>query len=650
MSRVSRFIGKQFPRTIQWVAGLLLVVPIWMVADQTGVADATIDQLTPAKSDCLFQPMARGNERLMWRDISERAELLAPSKVIENAQVTARRRAVQPPAPGAPNAIPLRNFVDVEVFGKMTRDGVKPTVLSSDEEFLRRVTLDLTGEIPTVETVRSFTADTRTDKRDRMIDQLLASEAFVDRWTMWFGDLVQNVQVSTNSREYYQGRNAYYSWIRDSIRSGKAYDQMVRELLAGKGDNFVIGTANYWVRQIQPNGPIQDTYDNLSAHSAEKFLALPMTCVSCHSGARHLEMINSYMAGKTRAEFWSNAAFFAKNAATVIRDPALPNVRKYDIVDNPLGSYRLNTTSGNKTPRAPSTGQPNTSSPSFFLTGETPRAGEPLRDAYGRMLTAHPQFARASVNYLWKELFTLGIIEPVDSIDLLRLSAATLPGGSTLQPTHPALLESLADSFRSSNYSLRAILKTMTTSSAYQLSSRYTPGTWSEAWTPYFARHYVRRLSAEALLDAIFRATNVSAQLPVQGLPAVQKAMLLPDPLELGGRAGFGAFLNNFGRGDRDDSPRSNDGSILQALSLMNDPLITTRVRNTQAGSSVQTILRTTTVPGDIVDSLCLATLSRRPTAVERQAGIMYLTGGNLTTKTEDLQFVFLNKLEFLFN
>lgn len=648
MSRAPRFIGKRFPRTIQFVAGVLIVVPIWMVADQTGLPDATIDELVPAKSDCTFQPLARSSERLMWRDISERAELVAPSRVIENAQAATRRRAVQPPAP---SAIPLRNFVDNEIFGKMARDGVKPTVLSSDEEFLRRVTLDLTGEIPTVETVKSFNADTRTDKRDRMIDQLLASDAFVDRWTMWFGDLVQNVQISTNSREYYQGRNAYYSWIRDSIRSGKAYDQMVRELLAGKGDNFLIGTANYWVRQMQPNGPIQDTYDNLSAHSTEKFLALPMTCVSCHSGARHLELINSYMATKTRAEFWSNAAFFAKTASVLIRDPALPqNTRKFDIVENPAGIYRLNTTSGNKTPRTPPEGQPNTSSPAFFLTGETPRAGEPLRDAYGRILTAHPQFARATVNYLWKELFTLGLVEPVDSIDLLRLNASTLPGGTTIQPSHPALLESLADSFRSSNYSLRTILKTMTTSSAYQLSSRYTPGTWSEAWTPYFARHYVRRLPAEALLDAIFRATNVSAPLPVQGLPAVQKAMLLPDPLELGGRAGFGAFLNNFGRGDRDDSPRSNDGSILQALSLMNDPLITTRVRNSQSGSAVQTILRTTTVPGDIVDSLYLGTLSRRPTTAERQAGVTYLTGGNLTTKTEDLQFVLLNKLEFLFN
>jgi len=650
MSRSPRFIGKRFQRSIRFAASLLLLAPILMVADQTGVADATVDEPIQARSDCTLNPIAGGSERLIWRDISERAELVSPSRIVENATATGRRRAVSPPAPGAPSAIPLRNFVDVEIFGKMTRDGIKPTVLSSDEEFLRRVTMDLTGEIPTVATVKTFTADTRADKRDKMIDQLLASEAFVDRWTMWFGDLVQNVQVSTNSREYYQGRNAYYTWIRDSIRSGKAYDQMVREVLAGKGDNFINGTSNYWVRQIQPNGPIQDTWDNLSAHSLEKFMALPATCVSCHGGARHLEVINSYMAGKTRDEFWSNAAFFAKTAAVVIRDPALPNVRKYDITDNPAGLYRLNTTSGNKTPRAPTAGQPNFSSPAFFLTGETPRAGEPLRDAYGRMLTAHPQFARATVNYLWKELFTLGIIEPVDSIDLLRLTASTLPGGTTIQPSHPLLLEMLADSFRTGSYSLRTILKTMTTSSAYQLSSRYAPGPWSEAWTPYFARHYVRRLPAEALLDAIFRATNVSAPLPVQGLPAVQKAMLLPDTLELGARAGYGLFLNNFGRGDRDDSPRSNDGSILQALSLMNDPLITTRVRNAQAGSSVQTILRTTTVPGDIVDSLYLSTLSRRPTPAERQAGITYLSGGNLTTKTEDLQFVLLNKLEFLFN
>src|SRR5205814_4875885 len=121
-----------------------------------------------------------------------------------------------------------------------------------------------------------------------------------------------------------------------------------------------------------------------------------------------------------------------------------------------------------------------TVSPAFFLTKEVPAAGETRRAAYGRMLTADPQFARATANYLWKELFGLGIVEPADSFDLLRQDPATLLPGATVQPTHPALITQLATSFQTSGYSLRAILKTMVQSNAYQLASRYDAGTWSE--------------------------------------------------------------------------------------------------------------------------------------------------------------------------
>jgi len=125
-----------------------------------------------------------------------------------------------------PKGSPLvpANFIDTEIFGKMTADGVRWTTPSSDAEFLRRVTLDLTGEIPSPDDVRAFLADTSSDKRNKTIDRLLASDAFVDRWTMWFGDLVENVQVASNTNEFFPGRDAYFRFIRDSIQSSKPYD------------------------------------------------------------------------------------------------------------------------------------------------------------------------------------------------------------------------------------------------------------------------------------------------------------------------------------------------------------------------------------------------------------------------------------------
>ncbi|MDP9193272.1 MAG: DUF1549 and DUF1553 domain-containing protein [Acidobacteriota bacterium] len=556
---------------------------------------------------------------------------------VAHAAGDSRRRAVGKPSSAGP--LPVANFIDTHIGAKLTGAGILPAASAKDEEFLRRVTVDLAGAIPTAAEVETFLADTRTDKRARKIDELLNSSAFVDRWTMWYGDLVQNVQASDAVRQYYLGRNVHYLWIKESIRTGKAYDAMVREDLAGEGNNFTSGTANYVVRQIQNNGPSQDTYDNLAAHSAEKFLGIPMLCISCHGGPGHLELVNIYLRGKTRDDFWKMAAFFSRTSARGSRytDPANPNqnIIQFDVGTIPNGVYRLNTTDGNKTPRAPAAGQPNTVTPAFILTGEQPQPGEPYRVAYGRMLTADRQFARATVNYLWKEMFGIGIVEPANAFDLARLTA---------QPSHPELLEALADDFISGGYNIRSFLRTIALSNTYQLSSAYA-GTHPDA--TYFARRSPRRLSAEALLDAVTTATAVPVSLPVAGLTPVAKAMQLPDPLEAR-RSPASLFLNQFGRGNRDDVARTNDSAISQALAMMNDPIVTTRVRRAN-NSTVSKVLASTSDPGTIADQLYLATLSRKPTSSERQAAITYLLAGTLAERAEDLQFALINSLEFLF-
>lgn len=588
-----------------------------------------------ADSTCTRALTPAAERDSVYRMISANLQAVAPTAT------SSRRRAVA--VPSKPPSLAEANFIDKWIAAKMVKDGVYPTTIAGDEEFLRRVYLDLTGTIPTSAQVQSFLTDTSSAKRANKIDELLASDAFTDRWTMWFGDLVQNVQIANNTREYYLGRNVYYTWTRESIRSGKPYDQMVREALAGEGDSFSSGVANYVVRQIQRNGPPQDTYDNLATHSAEKFLGIPLLCISCHNGIQHLETVNWYLRNKNREDFWKMAAFFARVTARGTRyvDPAAPNqnIFQYAVATNPAGGYLLNTTDGNKSPRQPAAGQSSTVSPAFLTTGETPRAGESYRVAYGRMLTADRQFARATVNYLWKEMFGLGLVEPVNAFDLTKL---------TTQPTHPELLEALADELIAKGYSLRAILRTMATSNAYQLSARYTAGTWNETWVPYFARRYPRRLMAEVVFDALAIATNVPASFTVQGMPNVARAMQLPDPLE-GRRAQPTAFIANFGRGDRDETARTNDSSISQSLAMMNDASVITRVRRATANSTMNKVLASTTDPGAITDQLYLATLSRMPTTQERQLATDYLRAGPLNERAEDLQYVLLNSLEFLF-
>jgi hypothetical protein len=611
----------------QWIA-LAVVAPALLL----GAAE---------KETCPFGPFdlrsPREQQASLNHQLSVVAEAVAPS---------GRHRSSDPPAGSVSYPVSI-NYIDDEIFGKMKTDGIRPAPMSTDEEFLRRVTVDLTGQIPDPATVQAFLADKSADKRAKTIDALLASDAFNDRWTMWFGDLVQNVQVSANSREFPQGRNAYYNYIHDSIKASKPYDQMVRELLGATGDSFTSGTPNFWVRQIQPNGPIQDTYDNLAAESGRMFLGMPMQCLSCHNGLGHLDQVNVYLKGHARYDFWGNASFFSRGRFA--KSDKNVNNSSYVVTESPTGTYQLNTTSGNKTARAP-IGTQNTVSPAFLMTGETPRAGEPWRDAYGRMLTANPQFALAAVNYLWKEMFGLGIVEPADNMDPTRYDPNNLPAGQTVQPNHPALLTRLGSDFTANHYDLRAILRTMAMSNAYQLSTQYTASTWNESWTPYYARHIPRRLMAEALLDAITKATSVPITYTISGAGTTTSAMKLPDTLEVRNNVN-GRFLDEFGRGNRDDEARSNDSSIAQALSLMNDnTIVVSRTKKANAASTVAKTLVASSDPNVITDQLYLSTLSRYPTAAEKAQAVAYLKSGTLANKTEDLQWVLLNSLEFLFD
>jgi uncharacterized protein DUF1549/uncharacterized protein DUF1553 len=552
------------------------------------------------------------------------------SRTAEAAAPSTRHRAVVPPSIVYPAS---RNFIDTEIFGKMKLARIAPAHLSSDTEFLRRVTIDLTGRIPTPAEVQAFLADTNADKRDRVIDTLLASDDFNDRWTLWFGDLVQNIYTASDvGQGVLDGRSPYFHWIRDSIAAHKPYDAMVRELLTSSGDQMVNPASNYFVRLSQENGPPQDTFDNVATQAGTQFLGMPMMCVSCHDGVGHLELLNKGMSHVKRRQLWGMAAFFSRINVAFQRQGAGGS---YVVTESPDGEYVLNTTTGNKTARLPLPGASDVVEPQY-LDGGKAADGENRRAAYARLLTADPQFARAAVNYFWKELFGLGIVEPVNNFDL----------ASDTQATHPALLDELAASFAQNGFDLRALLRLMVQSNAYQLAGRYD-GTWNETWTPYFARHYPRRMLAEVVLDALNAATGrkLNRNVVLHGL--VTRAVATPDPLALVNN-GYpeGPFLADFGEGDRDSNARSADPSLLQVLEMLNDRQI---LDGLGAKTLVASLIAKNTPPADMVDQLYVAALSRHPTAAESAAAVAYLQGGPIAERAPDLQFVLLNKLEFLF-
>jgi hypothetical protein len=555
----------------------------------------------------------------------------------------------------------LVNYVDEEIFGAMDAAKVTPAPPSSDAEFLRRATLDLTGRIPDAATVTAFLADPSADKRSRMVDTLLASDAFVDRWTFYYDELFQNTAFASSGRLYAQGRNSFHAYLQDAVRSRKPWDVMAKEVIAAAGLNTSVGQANYVVRQIQTNGPIQDTFDNAAASTGAIFLGEgAIFCTSCHNGAGHLDSINLWGSTVRRQDFWGMSAFYSR--VTSPRSGTSAADYSYTVGERPSGNYLLNTTTGNKTDRTSAyytTNPPGMTSvnPSYVRTpanaGGAPGNGESFRSALGRLVTSDPQLARAAVNYLWKELFKVGIVEPADSFDLYRQDPATPPPGTwTIQPTHPNLLTRLAQDYAAHGYDLRYILGVMAKSSAYQLSSYYD-GAWDEAYTPYFARHFARRMTAEETFDAITKATSVPASIPVSGSSNVAWAMQLPDVQEPGAKTVAGNFLNAFLRGDRDGDARSNEFSISQSLLLLNDTTVTSRIKNAASGSAVNKLIAQNATPAQIVTSLYLSTLSRNPSAVEQAAGVALFTSTPGETKTqiaEDVQFALLNKIDFFYN
>jgi len=647
-------------RCAVWCAGAFLGAAFAAILAGPGAAvEVREDEMPfrvgtrPASSDCAFAPSHADPDGRRQREAVSRA-----TRAFASAHPVASGSSFHPVA-----RVSRVNYVDDEIFGKMEADHVPPAPRSSDTEFLRRVTLDLTGRIPDADVVVAFVADPSPDKRARMVDALLASDGFVDRWGLFMGDLFQSTAWSVNGRLSPLGRDPYHQYFRDSLRSGKPWDVMAKELITAAGVNQSYGPVNYVARQFQANGPVQDTWDNLTAFTVQTFLGMNAAfCTSCHNGQGHLDQINLYGSIVRRQDFWGMAAFFSRTSVTLTYAGTYP----YTITDRATGAYDLNTKTGNKTDR---TGAYYTTSPagltsitpSYLRTPANPAGGaplpnEPYRDALARLVTGDPQFARAMVNRLWKELFKAGIVEPVDGFDLMRQDPASPPPGSwTIQPTHPALLTKLAQDFAAHGYDLRYILGVMAKSSAYQLSSFY-PGTWSEAYTPYFARHFAQRMMAEQIFDAIMKATNVGVTLGGPGGTVVPLAMQLPDSTEpvVGKEA---RLLNPFLRGNRDGTPRLNAFSVPQALDMLNNDQITIRVKSCLlgcpggiSGSTVAQIVTANLTPAQAVDTLFLKTLSRYPTPAEKALCLSKAQGLSLDGFANNLQYVLLQKLDFLYN
>jgi hypothetical protein len=575
-------------------------------------------------------------------------EKLKPSRPDREVSDLTRGVAAKLPAAGSnEKRIISAGLIDRHLFGAMKRNGIEHAPLSNDFEFCRRVYLDLTGRIPTPAQLKSFVEDNSPKKRDRLIDQLLESPAWTDHWSYWYGDLVRACanRIGNPALKHFDG------WLRQSFKEDKPYDRLVTEMLTATAPNSnwmpdaaASGFLTRWhiTGATMYDDNFEDTADEIIVNASRIFLGVNYQCISCHGGKGFLEKVSLDLTAKKRRDFWAMSAFFGKMRIRVV-----PYQDRYTVTEDGAGyddkawsQVRLQREGGD-------------AKPTFILTGEQADPSKPLRPQFARMLTSHPQFARATVNLIWKQFFGLGIVDPVDSFDMARQDPkATLPSPWTCQPVNTELLDELARDFAANRFSLKSLMRKITQSSAYQLSSRYD-GEWKEAYTPYFARHFVRLLSAEQMHDAVSLATMVFGdykrrdwvyETPISPVHFWTEA---GSPEEIGNGEAK-SFARTFGQSNREQFDRQPGGSILQAMMLMNSPFVTRRVQAAN-NSLVDQLVKSDKAPAEIVEELYLATLSRRPLAAESRLAVSWIEKDR-KQGVEDLQWGLLNKLDFVFN
>ncbi|HLX42105.1 MAG TPA: DUF1553 domain-containing protein, partial [Bryobacteraceae bacterium] len=500
---------------------------------------------------------------------------------------------------------------------------------------------------------QSFVADTSANKRATLIDQLLGTSQWLDRWTMFYGDLFRNAASfpSTGTQITATGRDAFNNFIRNGLLNGTPYNQMASALIASQGtNNFTQGELNWIINGRVTGGPVQDIWDQQTANVADTFLGIShMNCLLCHDGKGHLDSLSLWGSTFTRYKAWGFSSFLSHTAlVNPLSDPSNTSSARLWYVNDAAykTNYSLNTTTGNRPARQP-LGTITSVAPVYPFTLTGPNSGEVYRQSMGRLVTSDFQFSRAAVNYVWAAFFGMGIVDPPDQFDPARLDPNNPPPSPwTLQPSNPDLLNALAEDFIANNYDVKHLMRLIANSNTYQLESQYDPNVWNPNWQSLFARKLVRRLWSEEVTDSISLSSNIPNTFTTNGI-TFNWAMQYPEP-----SVEPKPFLQAFLPGDRDLNPRRPDGAIQQALVLMNDNMVMSKLNSTGSGATQsllsQALAQTNNV--GLINLLYINILSRYPTTAEQNSANTLLSGGNRTQKAQELMWTLYNKVDFIFN
>lgn len=535
---------------------------------------------------------------------------------------------------------PENNYVDTHVFAKLRMLNLTPSELSSDEEFVRRVYLDLCGVLPSVEETREFLSTGGPDKRSRLIDQLLQRPEYADYWTKKWLDVLR---VSRDSIQL-AGAQAFHKWLRERIESDEPADELVREMLTAQGESYSDPAVNFYCVPRTPEKVTDPQYlqKDLAEATAQLFLGIRLQCAQCH---------NHPYERWTQDDYLSLAAFFTQIKRTRLGKAGRkgrPERRQIAVaLDFAAAELKDESTGLTVTPGFP--GDP-----------RTPVEVKQDRRLYlASWLTSdnNPFFARAFVNRVWFHLHGKGIVDPVDDFR------------DSNPPANDELLAALADDFVSSGYRLKPLIRTIVNSRTYQLSSK--PNDSNRKDRRYFSHMHARPLSAEVLLDAIVSVTGVPEQFEItqdyiegipEGsvkLPLGTRAVQLPvnDIATLINTSGKYVryerhpFLRVFGQPNGMETcecARESNFGRKQALELFVGELLNDRLA--QPHNRLSKLMHEHDSDAQRLDDLFISALSRTPNRPAAERFLTHLaTSDDRRRAWEDVLWAIVNSQEFVY-
>jgi hypothetical protein len=487
-----------------------------------------------------------------------------------------------------------KNYIDELVGAKLHKLRMLPSPVCSDEAFLRRVTLDITGLLPTPEEYEAFLADADPAKRARRIDELLARKEFSEIWAMKWAEIMK--VRSINNQVSGKAAYLYASWLTDKISANVPLNVMVKELLSANGGTFKSPATNFY--QVE-----RDTLKT-AENVAQLFMGMRIQCTQCH---------NHPFDRWTMDDYYSFAAFFTQVGRKTGED------YRETIIFNSGGGEARNPVGGRQMP------------PKFLGGDLADTKGKDRRVVLAEWLAspANPYFATSVANRVWDHFFGIGIVEPVDDV---RVSNP---------PSNPELYEALGAKFTEYNYDFKRLVRDICNSNAYQRSTERNAS--NEADELNFAHGRVRRIKAESLLDCVSQVTSTKDKF--QGLPLGARAVQIAD-----GRTS-NYFLTTFGRSQRETvcaCESTTDPTLSQALHMLNGDTVETKLRT---GGLVKKLLNEKKTPEQVIEAIYVRAFTRKPTPEETQQLAALLADEPDKAKAlDDLFWAVLNSREFVFN